>query len=1126
MATGPGTLLLNHIRRLASTDGADKLPDGELLRRFSREADGQAFAALLRRHGPMVWAACRRILPGTHDAEDMLQATFLVLARKAATLRGHGSVGGWLFGVAHRLALRVRSDQARRRARESLAARGAANDPLAEITLREAQRLFDDALIRLPERCRSALVLCHLEGLTQEEAARQLGCSRSTLKRRLEDGRGRLRDLLSRRGLTLPAGLLATAMVQRAGAAVPTALVDSVLREAMGGPVAGQVAALAGRGAGAILGGKLWAVALALAVTAAVAGGVMMRPAADEPGTTTPPSPGKPAARVDDFGDPLPEGAVRRLGTLRFRHGGGYVNRLLLTPDGKTLVSKSYYGEASVSVWEFATGRLLRQFPGHYGENRAVALSPEGKTLAVGQDKVIHLRDLGSGREVRRLNSPVGGTEGLAFSPDGKLLASGHGGSEVLLWDVASGTVQARLPARHNRSTLLAFSPDGKLLATSDTLDRTVRLFDVAARKERHQLKRPSFVHNFAFSPDGSALAVGAEDGVITLWGPAAGKLLREVRSPNKHVRAVAWSPDGKTLAASEAKEPDERGEGVVEYLRLWDPATGKERRHIKGHWGLVESLTFTADGKTLISGGRDSVIRRWDVATGTEQFTASGHQLVVWWVALSPDGKALAYPDRELVRLWDVTAGREIGTLPGHHGHGTFSPDGKSLAGGDGLGGINVWEVGRRRLVRKLVADAKKEGIQGIQVSRVAFAPDGKTLAAAGWDYRVNARFNDSSVRLWDPVAGKEVRRLRFQANDDDYCTPEAVAYSPDGAVLVASGRGEPKAGKLRLWEAATGRELTTVAETINRSLPDIGLNSPHSHIVEPRAVFSPDGRLLAMNGAMKFIPVWEAATGAVRCRLEGHDGPTACVAFSTDGRTLASGGYDGVIRLWDVDEAKELRRLTGHRGKANALAFTPDGKTLISAGDDTTVMFWDVADVTRRKRPLVRLTAKELDALWADLAGEDAARAHRAVARLSAAPGVTVPALKARLRPVPAADPAGVANLLRGLDADEFAAREKATRELRQLGELAREALERERRRADHSLELRRRLDDLLKRAWAPPTGDALRQLRAAEVLERIGTPDARRVLESLAGGAPDARLTRQSKAALRRLAAEARP
>jgi WD40 repeat protein len=416
--------------------------------------------------------------------------------------------------------------------------------------------------------------------------------------------------------------------------------------------------------------------ALLLAVIVVVAGGV-----GSLLGSRAGPAPARPAEKkarhVDDFGDPLPEGAVRRLGTLRFRHGGGYVNRLLLSPDGKTLVSKSYYGERSVCVWEAATGKLLRRLPGHFAENRAVALSPDGKAVVVGLDAVLHFHDLATGREVRRLKSPIGGTQGLAFSPDGKLIASGHGGREVLLWDVAGGKVLARLPARHNRSTLLAFSPDGKTLATGDTLDRTVRLFDVATRKQRRELRRPSAVHGLAFSRDGN-LAVGAQDGAISLWSPATGKLLREVRSPHKHVRAVAWSPDGKTLAGSEYDE-----KGQVAYLRFWDAATGKERRHIKGHWGLVESLAFSPDGRTLIAGGRDSVIRLWDPATGKERPPAGGHQTAVWWVALSPDGRTLAYPDRNGVRLWDVARGRQAGTLPGYHAHGVFSPDGRTLGRG-----------------------------------------------------------------------------------------------------------------------------------------------------------------------------------------------------------------------------------------------------------------------------------------------------------------------------------------------------------------------------------------------------------------------------------------------------------
>jgi hypothetical protein len=365
----------------------------------------------------------------------------------------------------------------------------------------------------------------------------------------------------------------------------------------------------------------------------------------------------------------------------------------------------------------------------------------------------------------------------------------------------------------------------------------------------------------------------------------------------------------------------------------------------------------------------------------------------------------------------------------------------------------------------------------------------------------------------------------MRLQESDDEYCTAEAVAFSPDGRTLVASGRSEPKAGKMRLWDAATGRNLPAVAEVINGSLTALGGPSfPRSPLVEPRVVFSPDGRLLAMNGAMKGIPVWEALTGRERSRLAGHEGPTVGVAFSADGRTLASAGYDGTVRLWDAEDGKELRKLTGHRGKVNALAFTPDGRTLISGGDDTTLLFWDVAGVTRRKRPEVRLGAKEWDTLWTDLSGPDAGKAHRAIARLSAAPAETVPALKGQLRPAPAEDARRLPKLLADLDADEFEVRDKATHELERLGAAARASLDHERGRPGLSPENRRRLDGLLKRLDAPPSGERLRELRAVEVLERIGTPEARRVLEALAKGEPDARLTREAKAALGRLSPSA--
>src|SRR5262249_1916667 len=156
-----------------------------------------------------------------------------------------------------------------------------------------------------------------------------------------------------------------------------------------------------------------------------------------------------------------------------------------------------------------------------------------------------------------------------------------HGGHDVQLWDLDTGQVVAKLPAKHNRTTLLEFTRDGGTLAVGDALDKNIRLFDVTARKERHLLERPGFVHDFAFSPDGTILAAGGMDGRIALWDVATGKLLRELRGPGQHVRAVAWSPDGKTLANSEYQEKAE-----VESIRFWDVAAGTDRRHIEGKWG------------------------------------------------------------------------------------------------------------------------------------------------------------------------------------------------------------------------------------------------------------------------------------------------------------------------------------------------------------------------------------------------------------------------------------------------------------------------------------------------------------------------------------------------------------
>jgi RNA polymerase sigma factor (sigma-70 family) len=248
--------LLRHLHRVTAVHEIEQLADGELVRRFLAQRDEAAFEALLRRHGAMVLRVCHRVLHNEHDAEDAFQATFLLLARKAGSLRSQASVASWLHGVAYRVALKARAGAGRRRLHESQAADPSRAEPdvLADITLRETARLLDEELARLPEKYRTPLVLCCLEGKTRDEAAGLLGWSSSMIKSRLEEARGLLRSRLARRGLALSVPVLVSALARgSASAAVTRGLAAATVRAAVlfvggramsAGVIPAQVAAL------------------------------------------------------------------------------------------------------------------------------------------------------------------------------------------------------------------------------------------------------------------------------------------------------------------------------------------------------------------------------------------------------------------------------------------------------------------------------------------------------------------------------------------------------------------------------------------------------------------------------------------------------------------------------------------------------------------------------------------------------------------------------------------------------------------------------------------------------------------------------------------------------------------
>src|ERR1700730_9112529 len=212
MTTGQAALIRRHLHRLTAEHGTAKLLDRELLDRFIEGPDEAAFEMLVERHGPMVLRVSQRVLQDRHAAEDVFQATFLVLLRKAKTLSKRELLANWLYGVAYRLALRSRSDSYKRYNKEARLPVKPGADLLAQVTGRELCQVLDEELQRLPQQFRGPFLLCFEGGQTRDQAARQLGCSLTTLKRRLEQGRELLRSRLARRGLTLSGVLVAAGL--------------------------------------------------------------------------------------------------------------------------------------------------------------------------------------------------------------------------------------------------------------------------------------------------------------------------------------------------------------------------------------------------------------------------------------------------------------------------------------------------------------------------------------------------------------------------------------------------------------------------------------------------------------------------------------------------------------------------------------------------------------------------------------------------------------------------------------------------------------------------------------------------------------------------------------------------
>jgi WD40 repeat protein len=677
-----------------------------------------------------------------------------------------------------------------------------------------------------------------------------------------------------------------------------------------------------------------------------------------------------PAFTQDQFGDPLPKGAVARAGSVRWRHGG-LASFVAFLPDGKHVLTAA--DDGLIRVWEYPGGKLLRQFgPGP-------SSPPPDAAAAKRQEAAI---------------SAGGSLQSTALAADGKTMAVNFNNWGPRLYDVATGkeldAANLFAPQRGLMGPAIAFDPGGKHLAVLDTTGK-VNILDRggAAKPLSFGTARPAVIvvggaPFVAYSSDGKRLAstftsldeMNAVTSVLTVWD-STGKQLHTVRLP-RLCDCAAFSPDSRLLA---------HWEGLT--IKVLKADTGEVITKLldKGFDAFVShALLFSNDGKRLYATTSAGQIKEWDVATGKElrllgpaPRTPAGRGVVRTSalmtntpMALSPDGNVLAMVGQDhAVHFFDLRTGTEAGQ-PGHLAplravH--FTGDGRLVTeGSDAL--AQLWDAatGKSLAVAKVPGDAV----------RLAACPDGK---------RAIAQRKSGVVVLLDVITGKELAALK-----DNLTQLSGVAISADNACLalrwgmspgltlydlpsmqyrrdvVAPSKPAPQPGQAPpvtrvpplLVLSDDGRVLVAYSDAVTLAVFHTDNGCKRVELAVPAgltanaAAFAPDARSLAVDLGDGAVTVYEVATGRIRRVLGSRVRPKvqpsdagAChcarIAFAPDGLRLAFG--DGpVVRVFDITTGKEVAAFEGHTGAVTAVAFAGDGKRLVSASADTTALVWDL--------------------------------------------------------------------------------------------------------------------------------------------------------------------------------------
>jgi WD40 repeat protein len=768
--------------------------------------------------------------------------------------------------------------------------------------------------------------------------------------------------------------------------------------------------------------------------------------------------------------EPLPKGAMHRLGTMRFRHGSR-VLCLCYAPNGRLLAAGG--GDDPVRLWDADTGLEVRRFNDTWVTG--LAFSPRGSVVfTAGFFKKIRMWGVSDGKEIAQLEGHAAPIKAMAVSPDGTMLASGGADGTIILWEVLTRREITRFTGHAGEVTALAFSADNNTLVSASG-DRSLRLWDLENGKHMRTIYARCIPAAVVFV-DSHTIASGGDDHRIRFFDIGSGRQTREWTGHKATVLSLFMTRDGKTLVSG-ARDNS---------IQLWNLEDGKTIQRITRNLGDSDAMALSRDGKYIASAGFNNIIRRWDARTGKEIITGQGSQSPITTLAVSRDGKYLVagsalariilsdFGKSKVIREWNRPAAGDLLLA--------FSPDGRWIASAAGREAILLWDAAGHGDTIKLTGPFEDE------ILSLGFSPDGKSLAAG---------HRSQVIRVWDLAQRKVVQKLNYPG------PVLALTYAHDGHTLAATGSNQ-----IVLFDAVKGQERRRF------EAKDEGASAAITAIA-----FSPDRRILAAGAESGPIALWDYVKGERIRYMEGHQSMVTSLAFSADGRNLASGSADKTVRLWEVFSGLLIKTWAGHQGAVGSLAIHSSGRAVVSGSNDTTMLVWDVTGGNQSGKTTPVNPAQLKDA-WVSLASDNAALGNQVLWDLFKCSKDSVPFLGNQVFLV---DPARIKQLLEDLNNDRFLVRERASKELASYGRWVEGILKEELQRPK-SEEVRRRLDRLLTQLQKPGSltlaQERLRVRRVMLMLEQIGSAEARAILEKLTRGAPEEAIRQEAVASLARL------